>query len=207
MKMEFEATLKRTEARPGASPWHTRKIAVPVVGVVAATAVILGLTASTVILLLSPSRGTNTGPQAPPSAVFLKSDKTTQGNWRGKYGFAGFALANDSKNIPPYARIVYPSKGTASATGTSTWADATGDVRALQKVTAGSRIAGHWYGFSPFSIDIDLRDEKTHQVSLYLVDWDSNVRVENIEVVDAVSKKILDLQQVSKFDGGQYLVW
>jgi hypothetical protein len=207
MKMKLEATLKRTEAQPGVSPWHARKVVVPVLGVIAAAAVILGLAASTVILLLSTSRGTNTGPQAPPSAVFLRTDTTTQGNWKEKYGSAGFVLANDGQNIPAYARIVLPSKSSTAVSGTSTWGDSIENVRGLQKVTDRSRIAGHWYGFSTFNIDVDLRDEKTHQLSLYLVDWDSDARIENIEVLDAVRQKMLDLRQVSKFTGGQYLVW
>jgi hypothetical protein len=199
MKIKLEATLKRTEAKPGASPGHARKIAV--------AAVILGLTAAAVMLLWSTSRGRITGPQAPPSAVFLKSDTTTQGNWRGKYGSAGFALANNGQNIPAYASIVLPRKSRTGVSGTSTWGDFVGSVRGLQKVTDRSRIAGHWYGFSTFSIDVNLRDDKTHQLSLYLVDWDSTSRVETVEILNTINQKMLDIRQISKFTDGEYLVW
>ena len=201
MRVKLEGTLKRTQAQPGASPQHARKIAVPVVGVIAVTAVLLGLTTWSVIRLLPTGRGTNTGPQAPPSAVFLKSDTTTQGTWKGKYGSAGFALAKDAKNIPAYARITLPGKS-----NTATWLGATGNVRALEKID-GSRTAATWWAWSSFTIDVDLTDDKTHRVSLYSIDWDSSARVENIEVLDAIDQRVLDVRQVSKFAGGEYLVW
>jgi len=202
MKMKFEATLKRTEAQPGAPPWHARKIAVPVLGVIAATAVILGLTASTVILLLSTGRGTNTSPQARPAAVFLKTDTATQGNWKGVYGSAGFTLASDAANLPAYARIVLPGKS-----NTATWIDHTDQPRALQRFNTGDRIGAAWFNFSAFTIDVNLTGDKMHRVAFYLLDWDSTTRVENIVVADGMNGRTLDVHQASKFAGGQYLVY
>ena len=57
------------------------------------------------------------------------------------------------------------------------------------------------------NIDVNLTDDKTHRVSLYFTDWDSTARVENIEVLDAIDQRVLDVRQISKFTDGEYLVW
>ena len=44
-------------------------------------------------------------------------------------------------------------------------------------------------------------------MALYLLDWDSIGRGEQVDVLDAVSGKVLDSRTVSGFSGGEYLVW
>ena len=169
MKIKLESTIKRAASRPETTlPWHSRKIAVPVAGGVAAIAVILGLATLSIVLLLPTNRQANTGQQAPPAAVFLKTDTATQGNWKGKYGSAGFALANDATSLPAFARIVLPG-----ASNTYTWIDQIDQRRALQKLKTPNRIAATWVSFSPFTIDVNLIGDKMHRVALYLLDWDS----------------------------------
>ena len=47
-----------------------------------------------------------------------------------------------------------------------------------------------------------------HPVALYLLDWDGNGgRGERVDIVDAVSGKVLDSQTAAGFNGGEYLVW
>lgn len=202
MKIKFEATIRRPAGTPGTTPWYARKVAAPLWAVLAALAAVLALTALAIVLLPPTSRQANTGPQAPPAAVFLKTDAATQGNWKGVYGSTGFALANDAKNLPPFARIVLPGTG-----HTATWIDRINQPRALQKLNPPNRIAAAWFGFSPFNIDVNLTGDKMHRVAVYLLDWDSIARAETIEVVDAMNQKALDIRQVSKFTDGQYLVW
>jgi hypothetical protein len=139
---------------------------------------------------------------APPkaSATFLGTDTQTQGTWKGKYGASGYALANDASSLPAYAQV--GQQGLTSWT----YAATTIDVRALQKALQTGRIAAHWYGGS-FSVDVNLLDGAAHQLSLYLVDWDSNKRRETIDIVDATTGAVLDSRVVSGFSGGQYLVW
>ena len=87
------------------------------------------------------------------------------------------------------------------------WAGSTADPRGLQKpAAAGDRIAAIWYSTSSFTVDVNLSGG-THQVALYLLDWDSNGRSERIDVLDAASGKVLDSQTASGFVGGEYLVW
>jgi subtilisin family serine protease len=141
-----------------------------------------------------------TGPIGGPSAVFLGSDTTTQGNWRGVYGGDGFNIINDTVSYPSYASVG------ASGMGSWTWAASTADPRGLQKAAGSDRLAGTWYG-GAFTVDVNIADGATHQLALYLVDWDSTQRIETLEVRDATSKVLLDSRSVARFNGGQYWRW
>ena len=134
------------------------------------------------------------------SATFVGTDPTTRGNWQGLYGADGYQIVGNVTNYPSYA-VVTPT-GQASWT----WAASTSDVRALQKADAADRIAATWYG-GTFSIDINLVDQALHQVTLYVLDWESAGKVERFDVRDAVSGALLDTRTASGFAGGQYWTW
>ncbi len=68
------------------------------------------------------------------------------------------------------------------------------------------RIAGTWYTYSSFTMDVNLTDGQAHQVSVYAVDWDARGRSERIDVLDT-SGNVLDTQTISSFQNGQYLSW
>ena len=138
------------------------------------------------------------------SAAFVKTDATTGGNWKGKYGTEGYHLANDGAIYPAYAQV--------SATGTSnhTWAASTTDARALQKAASGNtdRIAATYYSPTEYTVNINLTDGKMHRVALYCLDWDgNNIRAQRLEVRDAATNALLDSRDVSAFSGGKYVVW
>src|SRR6185436_12900601 len=99
------------------------------------------------------------------TATFVGTDTTTQGTWRGVYGLDGYVLVNDANNPPAYA--------TVTPTGASTWpwAEVTTDVRGLQRAVGSNRHAATWYG-TTFGLDVNVTDGGTHQLSLYVVDWD-----------------------------------
>ena len=136
----------------------------------------------------------------PATAVFVKTDTVTEGNWKGVYGTDGFNVINDSNNYPAYADVLV--SGTAF-----NWAAATTDMRALQ-VAANStnRIAAAVYG-SSLTVDCNLTDGKTHPVALYFLDWDSTARNETVQVTDATSDAVLDSETTGSFHNGDYLVW
>jgi hypothetical protein len=135
-----------------------------------------------------------------PSAQFIGADTTTQGSWRGVYGADGYQTANDATNLPAYATV------TTTGAELYTWASSTTDVRALEKANGSGRLAATWYGYG-FTFDVNLTDGAAHQVSLYLVDWDTRGRAETVEIRDAVSGALLDSRAVSAFAGGQYWRW
>jgi hypothetical protein len=139
---------------------------------------------------------------ASTSANFMKTDSTTQGDWKGVYGSGGYAIANDSNSLPAYAQVSLRNQYNY------TWAGSSGDRRALQN--AGGRIASTWFApSSSFDIDVNLTDASSHQVSLYALDWDAlyGGRAERIDVLDANTGAVLDTRYVAGFAAGQYLAW
>ncbi|MFL5241324.1 MAG: fibronectin type III domain-containing protein [Gemmataceae bacterium] len=142
-------------------------------------------------------------PASATSATFVKTDTTTQGTWKGVYGVQGYDIIGDAVSLPAYATV------TPSGNLNYTWAGSTTAIRALQKSAAGStdRLAACWYSPTSFTVDLNLTDGQTHQVALYLLDWDNNGRSERIDVLDSASGTVLDSQTASSYTTGKYLVW
>ncbi len=138
---------------------------------------------------------------APPSgtAEFVKSDSTTGGSWKGVYGGDGYNIVSNNVQYPSYVTV------TVNSAGTGTWVASTGDPRALQKADSNDRIAGHWYSPTSFSLDLNFKDSATHQVAVYLLDWDY-IRSELVEVLDT-HNYVLDSRPAANFHNGLYLVW
>ena len=137
----------------------------------------------------------------PAVATFVAADTSTQGSWHGVYGTDGYSVANDSQSIPSYASFAVQNQGNY------TWAGSTTDPRALQTGSGTGRIAATWYLSGTFSFDVNLSDGKLHRFALYAVDWDTTLRAETIQVVDANSNAVLDTRTLSSFSNGVYLVW
>jgi hypothetical protein len=155
-------------------------------------------------------------PTMPPAATFLKIDTQTQGNWIGAYGADGLVIPFDPPGNPAYAEVKFADANLI------VWAPSTENVRAPEsQVTADEwwtsllrlwltedRKISCWWSASGFTIDVNLVDGQTHQIALYLVDWDSGgLRVERIDALDADSGAVLDTRTISSFSKGQYLVW
>jgi len=134
------------------------------------------------------------------SAAFVGVDTTTRGNWIGQYGGDGYSLVDDATSLPAYAQLG------VSGAAQWTWAGSTSDPRALQRAGGTGRLAATWYG-TAFTFDVNLTDGQPHQVSLYMLDWDTTSRQQRVDVVDAVTQQVLDTRTVSGFNGGQYLIW
>ena len=143
------------------------------------------------------------GSSRPPSstAQFVEADATTQGNWQTAYGIEGYNVFGDTTSYPTYATVT-PTGQTAY-----TWAASTNDVRALEKSNLSGRVAGVWYANTSFLVDVNLTDGNTHQIALYLLDWDSTTRTERIDILDTATGTVLDSRNVTGFHGGLYMVW
>jgi hypothetical protein len=138
--------------------------------------------------------------RATPSASLAGTNSTTLGNWQGNFGVDGYNVIGGTASYPSYAQV--------SVTGNSfyTWAASTTDLRALQQ--GASRIAATWYTANSVTIHVALNDPLSHQVSLYLVDFDgNNSRSERIDVLNVETGAVLDSQTVSNFTVGEYLTW
>jgi hypothetical protein len=142
------------------------------------------------------------------SATFVGFDTSTRGNWKGVYGTDGYSLAGDGTSYPSYATV------TNTSSLTYTWAASTSDIRGLQKAASSTdRIAACWYTLtylegSSYTIDVNLTDGNSHQVGLYVVDWDGyGPRAETVQLTDATSGAVLETEALSSFQSGGYLVW
>jgi uncharacterized protein (TIGR03437 family) len=140
-------------------------------------------------------------PAPSSSAIFVTTDTTTKGDWKSVYGGEGFNTVNDAVSYPSYAQV--NTTGNASLT----WAASTTDTRGLQKNAVSGRIAARWDSSSSFSIDLNVSDGQTHQLALYVVDWDGTNRAERVDINDFATNANLSSQTVSQFNGGKYLVW
>src|SRR4051812_19152316 len=108
------------------------------------------------------------------TASFLGADTATQGSWKGVYGSAGYNVANGDALPSAFAQIAL------HGSSNWTWEAATSDPRALQKANSSDRESATYYGYG-FSADLNITDGQSHQVSLYLVDWDRQNRAESID--------------------------
>ncbi len=145
--------------------------------------------------------GSSTTPINP--VQFVKTDTTTAGSWKGVYGADGYNVIGDGTSYPSYVTV------TPAGYASYTWAASTSDTRALQKASSTiDRVAACWYSSSLFTIDLLFNDTTTHQVALYVLDFDAwgGGRTQNVDILDA-SGNVLDTRTVSNFLSGQYLVW
>ena len=141
-------------------------------------------------------------PAGSAAASFVATDLVTQGNWKGRYGSEGYAILNDSTSYPAYATV------TPSGKADHVWAaQPDTDARALQRGVAAGRIAACWYSGSSFNVDVNLTDQATHRVTVYLLDWDARNRVTRIDVLDASTQQVLATQTAPAHTQGVHMVW
>jgi hypothetical protein len=135
------------------------------------------------------------------SATFIGPDRATHGNWQGKYGADGELIANDS-NVPPSYALV-----SLTAADQFFWTTTTDQRALLMASSSTNRIASTFYYSPGVAIDVNCTDGNTHQIALYLLDWDNSGRAQTINILDASSNNPLDSRPASDFQNGEYLVW
>ncbi len=141
-------------------------------------------------------------PAAINTAAFVKVDTATVGTWKGVYGGDGYNVIGEAANYPAYVAV------TPSGNLSYIWQNPTSDVRGLQKPTSADRIASCWYSSTSFTVDLTFADVSTHQMALYLLDWDlfGGGRTERIDILDA-NGTVLDTRTAAGFSQGEYLIW
>jgi len=63
------------------------------------------------------------------------------------------------------------------------------------------------YKVSYFEFHVIVTDGNAHNVSLYLLSWDSLVRPENISVFDSVTGQVLDSRNFDNYFDGVWATW
>ena len=63
------------------------------------------------------------------------------------------------------------------------------------------------YSSTSFTINVNITDGKTHQLALYLLDWNKQGLGDKVDILDATTGKVLSTETASNFQNGEYLVW
>ncbi len=140
-----------------------------------------------------------------PAAKFLGTDTATQGTWIGTFGDDGYALNSGPTSLPAGVQISFKSGLTEIYDYVH--AASTNDPRALERPLQADRLAAEWTGDHGFVLDLNLPAGRAHRVALYMLDWDTTSRKQQIDVIDAETGQLLDSRVVESFDGGKYLTW
>jgi hypothetical protein len=149
------------------------------------------------------------------AASFVKMDETTSGSWKGVYGSEGAIIMGDRPAVAKCAAVTM--SGQEGGCGGPTWLASTQDRRALQKAgDANDRVAACLqanYASDFIRLDIELTDEREHQVGLYCLDgkeWDKYKLGDRAMTVEAWDPwrnvVILEKQTVKDFSNGKYVV-
>src|SRR4051794_13135021 len=166
---------------------------------------------NTPALLDAPAAEPPPAPVAPAAAVrqasasLLGVDDHSRGGWVGRYGKRGYsvAMAGSTPRLPPGVEL------TTDRGQLYIWSPVTTDPRGLSVPETPSRLsAGQWFAWDHFSLDLDLRrgTRQDYQVALYLMDWDSDARVQQLEVADAESGGVLFTRTDEHFRSGRYVI-
>ena len=123
-------------------------------------------------------------PSSTNGAVYVKSDTTTSGSWKGVYGRDGQFAPNGDFAIPAFVQI------NAYLNYIATWENPSTDARALQRRTSTTRFATRWNNNGYVDFFLKFKDTATHRVSFYLCDFDRQGRAQKIDVYDNVSGKL-----------------
>ena len=144
---------------------------------------------------------------APKAAtvVFVKTDTTTQGNWKGHYGADGHNVIGDtSGDNPHYRDYVSLTPGNHNS---GVWMAMSTAPQCLQATATGStnRVAGVWFN-TTWSMNLSVTGG-SHQLALYFLDFPNAGYAETITIKDAATGYVLDTRSISGFQAGQYEVW
>ncbi|MBN9693903.1 MAG: PQQ-dependent sugar dehydrogenase [Verrucomicrobia bacterium] len=138
----------------------------------------------------------------PTSAVFVRRDDTTAGDWRGRYGAAGYRLAGDPPPAGFKNRIDF-TRGFEFV-----WDELPDSSNALQRASGDGRVAACWVAGDNPELTVTIPDGRPHWLTVYLLDWDTlNGRSQQVELWSEDGAQLLDSQEVRDFSGGVYLTW
>jgi len=134
------------------------------------------------------------GPSAPP----------LPGNWVGKYGADGYALAAWNGTSGTSDLVSMPKAALTIEQGNRyVWGNPTTDPRGLQSPDQSQRRAATWFHDSQLRIRLDFPAAYTGILHLYVVDWDTTTRRQNLTVTDGTTTT--NTSMTSSYNAGTWL--
>ena len=151
--------------------------------------------------------GNSVGDSAPSNVASattlagLPYSRSPQGTWVGTYGAGGYALLNwnagsDLVSLPQSSLVL--DQG-----GRYQWSSGTSDVRALQSPDAGTRRASCFFDDNQVRLRLTFTSAYSGTLHVYVVDWDSLGRRENVTVNDGSGPRTANI--TSDFSQGAWV--
>ena len=154
------------------------------------------------------------------SAVFIRQDRTTQGNWRNAYGANGFAVANNATWFssttarPNLSTLPPPSGGLRTQLPGALMLAS--DPAATNTVGCLDRIVATWSNSSRLAFTLEMSPSISRRLSLYCLDFGSGgLRAQRISLVDTNTGLAVTnpadgqpaITDLIGFTNGVYLSW
>lgn len=133
------------------------------------------------------------------TVTFYGIDNTTKGNWRGKYGAEGYLIPGAGEKQPDFLQFNLINGKL------HIWQIETGDIQAVENPQRTGRLAASWSHPLHEIIDLDFKDGKEHDVSVYFLDWDRQKRWCVVDIIDADSRRVLHSYSLTDFQQGIFL--
>ena len=162
---------------------------------------------------------TSVSAAAAGTAAFVKTDRTTGGDWVGNYGSEGYIIANEdgsTQSIPSYAKLEFVNESDDGPPLFYVWWDSEvededADPDRQEKVEERKpgtlfkspekthRIASCYYSLELFNVTIDVGSE-TKVVTMYMLDYDGNdIRQGEITAYDENGKELAPTVEVYEY--------
>ncbi|WP_162842542.1 alpha-L-rhamnosidase C-terminal domain-containing protein [Mucilaginibacter pineti] len=144
----------------------------------------------------------------------FKQDSLTAGKWRDKYGREGFTLFNSVESGKTLQKLPAYVSSVVLRNEAKVHTNLPGDDRVLTDTMGFVGGFGAAVTQDPIplletmTMDIQVKDDKVHQLALYFLDWDKSGRRSELEIFDAKTLKLLaPVQMVKQYQAGKYLVF
>jgi hypothetical protein len=137
----------------------------------------------------------------PSSATLVGTEPGMQGDWIGRVGSAGAIIAPEHVHLPTsiHAEVLrgrpfrwVPTQG------------AQFDRRAPLTLH-GTREAACWTDIESVRIQLRLLDGRPYLLTLYSLDWDTNLRWQTIDILEPLTRQVLASRTIDQFYQGSHL--
>jgi hypothetical protein len=130
--------------------------------------------------------------RASADPTLITPTEEPQGDWVGAYGSDGWILADantggDVISLP--AGVTF----TVQQANSYTWAVQSTDVRALESADSTSRSVGVWWEPGEIQLSLHFADAYSGLLSMYILDWDSTARREDITIDDGTTTYLAEI--------------